>query len=150
MTAAAPLTATAPTRQQPACWDVDPELFFGVADSAEGQPVFAWEQRAVAICAGCPVRVKCLAAALEFPVDEQHGVVGGMTAGQRRALLRTSRQQPARSSVTDTPRDQRRLVQAAVRLHQAGQNGRQIATRLQAGERQVQRWLAAYRTEVLA
>ncbi|MGH3766455.1 MAG: WhiB family transcriptional regulator [Pseudonocardiaceae bacterium] len=75
-------------RLAPACWEVDPEVFYGPADSAEGDPVHTWERRALAVCAGCPLLATCRAEALEFAADEQFGVVGGMTAGQRRAALR--------------------------------------------------------------
>lgn len=78
--------------QKPACWGVDPEVFFGPADSSAGRPLHLWERRALAVCAGCPVVAACRAEALEFSAAEQYGVVGGMTAGQRRAVLRTSRQ----------------------------------------------------------
>lgn len=78
------------TGQKPACWGVDPEVFFGPADSPAGRPLHLWERRALAVCAGCPVATACLAEALEFPAAEQYGVVGGMTAGQRRAVLRAS------------------------------------------------------------
>lgn len=131
--------------QVPACWGVDPELFFGPGDSDEGQNILDWEQRALSVCAACPVQAGCLAAALEFPRDEQHGVIGGMTAAQRRVLLRASHQRPVRSSMTDTPRDRQRLVAAAVRLHEAGHRARWIATRLEIDERRVQRWLATHR-----
>lgn len=136
--------------QVSACWGVDPELFFGPADSAEGQPLFSWERQALRVCASCALKAACLAEVLKFPRDEQYGVIGGMTAGQRQVLLRTSRRQPSRSSATDTARDRRWLMQAAVRLHQAGHGPRSIATRLEVGERQVQRWLAAHRTRLLA
>lgn len=79
------------TGRQPACWGVDPEVFFGPADSPAGGPLHVWERHALAVCAGCPVVRACLAEALEFPAAEQYGVVGGMTAGQRRAVMRTSR-----------------------------------------------------------
>jgi hypothetical protein len=146
MTAATELTPPPASTARPACWGVDPELFYGPADSPERGPVLAWERRALRVCADCPVQAACLSSALEFPADEQHGVIGGMTAGQRRVLLRTTRQRPARSSMTETPRSQRQLVAAAIRLHQAGHSGRQIAARLKVGERRVQRWLAVHRT----
>lgn len=79
------------TGQQPACWGVDPEVFFGPADSPAGRTPLGWERQALAVCASCPVVRVCLAEALEFPAIEQYGVVGGMTAGQRRAVLRASR-----------------------------------------------------------
>jgi hypothetical protein len=134
----------------PACRGVDPELFFGPADSSAAQALFDWERQALSVCAGCPVQATCLTAALEFPVDEQHGVIGGMTAGHRRVQLRSSRQRPTRSTMTDTADDRQRLVQAAVRLHQAGHGPRWIAARLGVGERRVQRWLAAHRAEGVA
>jgi len=145
MTAAAQLGPRRVTDGRPACWGVDPETFYGPADSTENQPVLAWERRALTVCAGCPVQAGCLAAALAFPADEQHGVIGGTTAGQRRALLRVARRRPVRSSVTETVSDRQRLVRAAVRLHHAGYSARWIATRLGVGERRVQRWLAPHR-----
>lgn len=85
------------TGQRPACWGVDPEMFYGPADSPAGRPQHVWERRALAVCAGCPVIAACLAEALEFPAADQYGVVGGMTAGQRRALSSTSRRVPVRA-----------------------------------------------------
>lgn len=144
MTAATQLSVQR-AKVQPACWGVEPDTFFGSADSADGQPLFGWEREALVVCTGCPVQAACLAAALEFLADEQHGVIGGMTAGQRRVLLWATRHRPSRWSVTDTPRDRQRRVQAAVRWHQAGHHARWIADRLDLGERRVQRWLAAHR-----
>ncbi|MGW4894105.1 WhiB family transcriptional regulator [Kitasatospora sp. NPDC004240] len=46
----------------------------------------AGQNRAKAVCAGCPVRTECLAYALDERID--HGVWGGMTDRERRALLR--------------------------------------------------------------
>ena len=71
-----------------ACADVDPELFFWLEDTPEGCEPCVWERAALAVCSRCPVAGECLARALAFPGWDQHGVVGGMTAGQRRALLR--------------------------------------------------------------
>lgn len=111
------------TGQRPACWGVDPETFYGPADSLAGRPLHVWERRALAVCAGCPVTAACLAEALEFPAANQYGVVGGMTAGQRRALLRTSRRGPVRAQ-----RSRRRgqnsfrlLVASGVRCEARGQ-----------------------------
>jgi hypothetical protein len=72
---------------QPACWGVGLEVFFGPADSPASRPLHVWERRAVEVCNGCPIVAACLAEALEYPVAEQYGVVGGMTAGQRKAVL---------------------------------------------------------------
>jgi WhiB family redox-sensing transcriptional regulator len=132
---AAPFT----TRPDPACSTVDPELFFGPDDSAVAGAMFAWERRAVAVCTGCPVGAECLASALEFPADEQYGVIGAMTAAQRRALLRASGQQPTRTAIAqDAPAQ-------AVALHEAGVGPRAIARQLGVGERRVHRWLQRHR-----
>lgn len=45
-------------------------------------------RKAKAICAECAVRDKCLAHALE---NQEYGIWGGMTANERRILLRQSR-----------------------------------------------------------
>jgi hypothetical protein len=80
------------TAARMACADEDPEVFFGPVDSSEHGKLLSWERKALAICANCLVRQKCLADALRHPGHQQHGVVGGMTAGQRRALLRDGHQ----------------------------------------------------------
>ena len=46
------------------------------------------ERRAKAICASCAVRADCLDYALR--IREPHGVWGGLTEAERRALLPTS------------------------------------------------------------
>jgi hypothetical protein len=129
----------APFTTRPACSTVDPELFFGPHDSPVAGPLFAWERRAVAVCIGCPVGVECLASALEFPADEQYGVIGAMTAAQRRALLHASGQRPTRTAIAqDAPAQ-------AVALHKAGMGPRAIARQLDVGERRVHRWLQRHR-----
>ncbi len=58
------------------CQTVDPETFFPApSESAEA---------AVALCRTCPVRGSCLAWALE--AGDLHGVWGGTTARERRAM----------------------------------------------------------------
>lgn len=75
---------------KPACWGVEPEVFFGPADSPPGKPLYTWERRALAVCESCPVAAACLAKALVYPAAEQYGVVGGMTAGQRQEAVHAS------------------------------------------------------------
>ncbi|WP_327302196.1 WhiB family transcriptional regulator [Streptomyces sp. NBC_01298] len=79
------------------CRTADPEELF-----VEG----AAQNRAKAICTGCPVRTECLAHALDNSIE--HGVWGGMTERERRSLLRR------RPLVTSW----RRLLEAARSEHQ--------------------------------
>nr|WP_308434235.1 WhiB family transcriptional regulator [Streptomyces tendae] len=60
-----------------ACRTADPDELF-----VEG----AAQNRAKALCTGCPVRTECLAYALDHRIE--HGIWGGMTERDRRALLR--------------------------------------------------------------
>ncbi len=60
-----------------ACRKADPDSLF-----VQG----AAQNRAKAVCQGCPVRTECLADALDNRVE--FGVWGGMTERERRALLR--------------------------------------------------------------
>ncbi|MER7805346.1 WhiB family transcriptional regulator [Streptomyces parvulus] len=46
----------------------------------------AEQNRAKALCTGCPVRTDCLALALDERIE--HGIWGGMTERERRALLK--------------------------------------------------------------
>lgn len=78
---------TNPTRpwwQRAACRTEAPELFFRKET----------EQEAKRICAACPVGLDCLAEALR--TRQPHGVWGGLTPAERRALLATRRPAPAR------------------------------------------------------
>lgn len=68
-----------------ACAHVDPDLFF--ATDLDGIAA------AKAVCVSCPVAAGCL----ERHVDLEFGVVGGLTAAERRALRRRAR--TARSGV---------------------------------------------------
>jgi WhiB family redox-sensing transcriptional regulator len=60
-----------------ACNSADPDELFVTG---------AAQNRAKALCMGCPVRTECLADALDNRVE--FGVWGGMTERERRALLR--------------------------------------------------------------
>lgn len=62
------------------CAQVDPELFFPV----KGEPTAP----AKAVCAACPVTALCLAT---FGPLVDHGVVGGLSARERRSARRGRR-----------------------------------------------------------
>mgnify|MGYP003612077985 FL=1 len=76
---------------QPACRDVDPNLFFVVEDTAEDpkdlkrvQQLIA-EREAKKICGTCIHKTDCLDWAI---YNEFAGIWGGMTAEERRLLRR--------------------------------------------------------------
>ena len=69
-----------------ACRTSDPDSLF-----VQG----AAQNRAKAVCMGCPVRTECLSDALDNRVE--FGVWGGMTERERRALLETARGEYERS-----------------------------------------------------
>lgn len=79
----APLTE--PWKNEAICAQTDPSLFFPEAGD-DGR-------EAKAVCYRCPVRRACLVYALKN--DENHGVWGGMTVRERRALRRQATQQAA-------------------------------------------------------
>lgn len=68
-----------PWTYEPACAD-DPDAMF-VSQAAE-------QRRAARVCVRCLVRAECLTEALAQ--DMQWGVWGGLTAGERRKLLRSA------------------------------------------------------------
>lgn len=98
---------------QAACRTTDPDELF-----VQG----AAQNRAKAVCTGCPVRTECLADALDNRVE--FGVWGGMTERERRALLR----QPAhRHVLAPTAGDRTQRIRAvhrhSARSHRAGGRG---------------------------
>jgi WhiB family transcriptional regulator, redox-sensing transcriptional regulator len=70
-------------RHRAACRDEDPELFFPISDVGPGA---RQATDAKAVCARCPVREQCLRYALDNGLD--HGIFGGTTEHERRALTR--------------------------------------------------------------
>ena len=70
-------------RDGAACLGEDPELFFPVATTGSG---FWQAEEAKTVPRRCPVLASCLTWALENGVE--HGVWGGHTEGERRALRR--------------------------------------------------------------
>ncbi len=69
-----------------ACRHEDPELFFPIIASGPG---LVQTDRAKSVCARCPVRAECLQFAVQTVQD--HGVWGGTSEEERRALRRPSR-----------------------------------------------------------
>jgi WhiB family redox-sensing transcriptional regulator len=68
-------------REQAECLEVDPELFFPLTVSGPS----TWQTAAaVEVCNRCAVRTKCLDWALAN--DVHHGVWGGVSEEQRRAM----------------------------------------------------------------
>ncbi len=70
-------------RDRSACLREDPELFFPIGHSGPAQ---LQSDEAKRVCARCEVRETCLAWALESGQD--HGILGGLTEIERRALRR--------------------------------------------------------------
>ncbi len=54
----------------------------------------AREAEAKRLCGSCPVKGPCLEVALSFPGRQQHGVQGGMTAEERKAILKDRAHKP--------------------------------------------------------
>jgi WhiB family redox-sensing transcriptional regulator len=111
-----PLTPPAPAgpadperdwRQDAACRDADPELFF----PDQGQ--LPQTAKAKEVCAGCTVRGPCLDNALHGPLAryDQHGIFAGTTARDRRKL----RGRPAMAQGTRFVHD-RAAAEAALAL----------------------------------
>lgn len=73
-------------RELAACRRYDPELFFPIGKAGRAR---AEIQRAKAVCAGCPVRQRCLAFALD--THQEYGIWGGYDEDERRAMLRQRR-----------------------------------------------------------
>ena len=70
-------------RSRSACHDEDPELFFPIGNTG---PAILQIEEAKQVCRRCEVREQCLAWALEAGQD--HGVWGGLSEDERRALKR--------------------------------------------------------------
>ena len=70
-------------RNQAACRDEDPELFFPIGNTG---PAFLQIEEAKAVCHRCKVVETCLKLAIESGKDA--GVFGGLSEDERRALKR--------------------------------------------------------------
>ena len=81
-------------RHRSACLDEDPELFFPIGNTG---PALRQIEEARAICRACSVREQCLAWALVAGQD--HGVWGGLSEDERRALKRRNARARVRTPV---------------------------------------------------
>ena len=103
-------------RHRSACLDEDPELFFPIGNTG---PAILQIEEAKAVCRRCEVREQCLAWALEAGQD--HGVWGGLSEDERRALKRRNararvRTEPDRRSAVDAvPRSRARVPRPRAR-----------------------------------
>jgi WhiB family transcriptional regulator, redox-sensing transcriptional regulator len=70
-------------RHKAACLEEDPELFFPIGNTG---PALLQIEEAKQVCRRCVVRDACLQWALEAGQD--HGVWGGLSEDERRALKR--------------------------------------------------------------
>ena len=80
-------------RHKAACLNEDPELFFPIGNTG---PALAQIEEAKKVCMTCEVREQCLHWALENGQD--HGVWGGMSEDERRALKRRAARQRLRTA----------------------------------------------------
>ena len=70
-------------RERAACRDEEPDLFFPRGNTG---PAAMQIEEAKQVCRGCDVRDQCLQWALDN--DQEHGVWGGLSEDERRALRR--------------------------------------------------------------
>jgi WhiB family transcriptional regulator, redox-sensing transcriptional regulator len=80
------MTAPSNWRDEAACRDTDPDLFFPVGPTG---PALRQVDEAKRICRSCPVQARCLTWALDHRVTD--GVWGGTTEDERRAIRRLPR-----------------------------------------------------------
>ena len=80
-------------RHRAECLTEDPELFFPVGTTG---PALAQVEEAKNVCRRCEVREECLRWALEAGQD--HGVWGGMSEDERRAMKRRASRARLRNS----------------------------------------------------
>lgn len=121
-------------RSRAACRDVDPDLFFPASDRGSEAT------RAKAVCAGCPVRSACLDEALHRIPE---GIVGGLTAAERRRRVRTGPQWIDPDELAWTARTRAESARAGRLLLAAGRSPAAVARVCGVSERTVYRWSAS-------
>lgn len=120
-------------RSRAACRDVEPDTFFPASDRG---PEVA---RAKAVCAGCPVRSACLDEALHRVPE---GTAGGLTAAERRTLLRTRPQRIDPNELARIARTRTETATAGRMLLASGCSRAAVARTCGVSERTVYRWSA--------
>jgi WhiB family transcriptional regulator, redox-sensing transcriptional regulator len=108
-------TSSGDWRSLGACQNADPELFFPIVAAGPGLMQVA---KAKAVCACCEVQAECLRFAMESAQD--HGVWGGTTEEERRALRRARIRQARHSVAVAEDRPQRQVRRRPARASQAG------------------------------
>ena len=93
--AAPPQSPSLDWARRAACRHADPDSLFASSPA---------QSRAKSICPSCPVKVECLAEALDARVE--HGAWGGMTDRERRALLRRRPDVTSWLRLLETARDE--------------------------------------------
>jgi hypothetical protein len=121
----------APDWTDAVCREVDPELFFPIGDTSYRQI-----EDAKKVCAGCPIRSKCLDWALETRQDS--GVWGGLSERERREIARVP------FSQVDVCWENQALIEEKVT---AGVPYRQIAKLLGVGHHAVARAVVMFRKQ---
>jgi WhiB family redox-sensing transcriptional regulator len=84
--------------ERASCLEQDPDLFFPVGTTG---PAIEQTAKAKSVCAGCPVRVECLAWALDTCQDA--GVWGGLDEEERREIRRARRRAAAAAAAASPP-----------------------------------------------
>lgn len=125
-------------RRHAECRTADPEAFF---PAAEVGPAYDEQVTAAkAICGGCPVRTACLEFALTALA---HGIAGGLTADERRALRSAEPYVDAMGRPIGAGRDETAAMGRAQLA--AGRRGRVVQHEFGASRRTVERWAAQAR-----
>ncbi|GAA1526570.1 hypothetical protein GCM10009678_05060 [Actinomadura kijaniata] len=96
-------------QREPADWNARPclgtpiELWFGPEDGRRESPeeAAAREEEAKDLCAWCPVVEFCLETELALSPFDQHGIRAGLTADERRALIRRRARRSGRATRTE-------------------------------------------------
>lgn len=121
-----------------ACTGADPEAFFPTATA--GNTFKEQAAAAKAVCRRCPVQRECL----EWALDTMpHGICGGKTVDERRAL-RESLGKPPLPELVCNRKEQAEAGRAAIR---DGAAFREAAHMLGVSERTAERWAVQVRQE---